>query len=59
MFLEVTGNPRWDHFEVLRVDRSATDADIRKAYLRFARILHPDAIVDPSLADLREQRERS
>ena len=42
---------------MLGVDRSATDADIRGAYLRLARILHPDAVVDPSLADLRKQRE--
>jgi tetratricopeptide (TPR) repeat protein len=46
-----------DHFEVLGLERSATEVEVREAYATAARILHPDASLDPSLDDLREQRE--
>jgi hypothetical protein len=46
-----------DHFEVLGVSRTATETQIREAYAQFARLLHPDACRDPSLADIREKRE--
>jgi tetratricopeptide (TPR) repeat protein len=46
-----------DHFEVLGIDRTATEAEVREAYARFARVLHPDACQDPSLTDLREKRD--
>jgi TolA-binding protein len=55
--LAVSAHPRWDHFEVLGVDRTATDADIRAAYLRFARFVHPDAAAGSSLTDLGKERE--
>jgi tetratricopeptide (TPR) repeat protein len=46
-----------DYFEVLGIDRKASEADIRVAYARFARVLHPDACRDEAHADLQEQRE--
>jgi tetratricopeptide (TPR) repeat protein len=48
---------RFDHFEVLGLERSATEAEVREAYGAYARILHPDASLDPALDDLREKRE--
>jgi serine/threonine protein kinase len=46
-----------DHFEVLGLERTATESDVREAYASFARVLHPDACRYPELADLREKRE--
>jgi curved DNA-binding protein CbpA len=48
---------RHDHFEVLGIERTATEAEVREAYGGFARVLHPDACRDPALEDLREKRE--
>jgi serine/threonine protein kinase/tetratricopeptide (TPR) repeat protein len=45
-----------NHFEILGVTRSASDAEVKEAYLRFARLLHPDACRDEALADVREKR---
>jgi serine/threonine protein kinase/tetratricopeptide (TPR) repeat protein len=42
-------------FELLGIDRSAREADVKQAYIRLARQYHPDASRDPGLVDL--QRE--
>ncbi len=42
---------------MLGVEPTADEAEIRLAYARLARILHPDAVLDPSLAGLRGLRE--
>ena len=57
LILELHDRLRLDHFEVLGLERTATEAEVREAYARFARIVHPDAILDPALADLSEKRE--
>jgi tetratricopeptide (TPR) repeat protein len=46
-----------DHFEFLRVERSATDAQIRDAWARLARVLHPDSWRNAALTDLHEIRD--
>jgi len=46
-----------DHFALLGIPPTATEADIKLAYTRFARIVHPDGCRDLDLDDLREQRE--
>ena len=45
------------HFEFLGVPRSATEAQVKEAYFRLARPLHPDSNRDPGLDDLQEKRE--
>jgi serine/threonine protein kinase/tetratricopeptide (TPR) repeat protein len=45
-----------DHFEFMGVARAATAGDIREAYARLVRILHPDVCRDPSVADLVAER---
>ena len=43
-----TVNPRPDHYATLRVPPSASDAEIKRAYRRLMRAVHPDANVhDP------------
>jgi tetratricopeptide (TPR) repeat protein len=46
-----------DHFEVLGVTAAADEKELRAAYARLARILHPDACRDPILAEVDGQRE--
>ncbi len=57
LILDTHARLKRDHFEVMGLERSATQAEIREAYGSFARILHPDACHDPALEDLREKRE--
>jgi curved DNA-binding protein CbpA len=41
---------------VLGLEPTADEAQVRLAYSRLARVLHPDAVLDPSLDDLRHLR---
>ncbi len=57
LVLDLHGRIREDHFEILGLDRTASQADVREAYLRLARVLHPDAAGGSALADLARERE--
>jgi DnaJ-domain-containing protein 1 len=48
-----------NHFEVLGVPLTASDAEVQAAYFRLARQFHPDAHHDPALADLRDPLEKT
>jgi hypothetical protein len=56
LILETHARLRRDHFEVLGLERTATEAEVREAYAAFARILHPDVCRD-GLEDLRQERD--
>src|SRR5712692_6383587 len=45
------------HFEALGLDRKATPAEVKKAFVLLARDLHPDTVTDPSQAELRGLKE--
>lgn len=45
------------HFEVLEIERSADEAQVKAAYFSMARRFHPDSHTDPALADLEEKIE--
>ena len=59
LILATHANLKRDHFEVLGLERSATEADVKEAYVRLARVLHPDVRLDPALDDLLERREKA
>jgi curved DNA-binding protein CbpA len=44
--------PGLDHYAILGVERSATEAVIRAAYYRLARLYHPDRLRKPHLEDI-------
>jgi len=46
-----------DHFELLGIERKATESEVKEAYFRLARRFHPDTPLDPALIDLRPKRE--
>jgi curved DNA-binding protein CbpA len=46
-----------NHFEVLGLERSANEADVKEAYFRLARRFHPDVHHGTSLGDLRDKLE--
>jgi curved DNA-binding protein CbpA len=46
-----------DHFELLGIERKATENEVKEAYFRLARRFHPDTLLDPALNDLRPKRE--
>jgi len=45
------------HYEALGLDRKATAADVKKAFVLLARDLHPDTVTDPSQGELRAVKE--
>ncbi len=45
------------HFEILGIEREATDAQVKEAYFRLARRFHPDVHYDQALSDLRARLE--
>jgi serine/threonine protein kinase/curved DNA-binding protein CbpA len=57
LILETYAKLKRDHFEVLGLERTASEAEVGEAYRGFARILHPDACQGLDLEDLREKRE--
>jgi uncharacterized protein DUF4388/DnaJ-like protein len=46
-----------DHFELLGIERGATEAQVKEAYFRLAKRFHPDVHHDPAMADLRDKLE--
>jgi tetratricopeptide (TPR) repeat protein len=57
LILDTYARLKRDHFEVMGLERTATEAEVGEAYGGFARILHPDACQGLALEDLREKRE--
>jgi molecular chaperone DnaJ len=47
--------PKRDYYEILGISRSASDAEIKRAYHRLARQYHPDLNKDPDAEELFKQ----
>jgi len=45
------------HYELLEIERGASDAQVKEAYFRMAKRFHPDVHHDRSLHDLRDKLE--
>ena len=48
-----------DYYEVLEISRSATQAEIKKAYRRLARKYHPDVSTEPDAAERFKEVQRA
>ncbi|EPY34729.1 DnaJ like protein subfamily C member 3 [Strigomonas culicis] len=48
--------PRKDYYKILGVKKSATSADIRRAYRKLARELHPDQLRSKDMSDAERQK---
>ncbi len=46
-----------NHFELMGIERTATEAQVKEAYFRLAKRFHPDVHHGESLTDLRDQLE--
>jgi curved DNA-binding protein CbpA len=46
-----------DHYEALRIVRTATPLEIKRAYFRMAKAYHPDRHFDPAMADVKDKLE--
>jgi hypothetical protein len=53
----VTRLEKGTHFEALGLDKKATAAEVKKAFVLLARDLHPDTVTDPAQGELREVKE--
>jgi preprotein translocase subunit Sec63 len=40
--LKLNGMSKKDYYEILEIDRNATEQDIKKAYKKLSKIHHPD-----------------
>jgi DnaJ domain len=46
------------HYEALGLDKKASTADVKRAFVVLARDLHPDTVTDPAQTELRGVKER-
>jgi len=46
-----------DHYDALRIARTATPAEVKRAYFRMAKAYHPDRHFDPAMADIKDKLE--
>ena len=48
---------QWNHFEILGVDESTPQNEIREAYLRLAKVYHPDRLPALGLEDVQKESQ--
>ncbi len=46
-----------NHYDALRIQKTATPAEIKRAYFRMAKAYHPDRHFDPAMADVKDKLE--